>query len=122
MNDHCIRFVGITWDDAETEGVCEKSKSIVRTFVDDGHAFVQNLFISDTVAPVLALPSFSSIAGVSSISDLELAQCTDNCGMLSAGNVVDESLRNTTGQIRNVWTCKDLCGNEVTETHTIDCT
>ncbi|WP_321996537.1 gliding motility-associated C-terminal domain-containing protein [Draconibacterium orientale] len=127
--DNCDSDVPVVFEETRTDGNCENSYTLTRTWTatdDCGNetSFTQTVTVSDNTAPTFneTLPIAEITAECDDVTEAVVLTAADNCD--SDVPVVFEETR-TDGNSENsytltrTWTATDDCGNETSFTQTV---
>ena len=127
--DNCDSDVPVVFEETRTDGNCENSYTLTRTWTatdDCGNetSFTQTVTVSDNTAPTFneTLPIAEITAECDDVTEAVVLTAADNCD--SDVPVVFEETR-TDGNCENsytltrTWTATDDCGNETSFTQTV---
>ncbi|OIQ28594.1 MAG: hypothetical protein BM564_09385, partial [Bacteroidetes bacterium MedPE-SWsnd-G2] len=126
--DNCSADVTLTFEDVTTDGSCEGSYSITRTWTatdacGNSSTATQTINVEDTTAPVIAALSETSTIECNETVEFAQATATDNCNAdvtLTFEDLTTEGSCEGSYSITRTWTATDACGNSSTATQTIN--
>ena len=127
--DNCDANPVVTFIDAIVSGNCGNDYTIIRTWTATdvcGNTFSQNqtITVQDKTAPVITVPSNTSVQCDADVSPnmLGFATATDNCDANPVITFTDDITNgNCAGNyiITRTWTATDVCNNSISQTQVI---
>ncbi len=125
--DNCDNDVEITFSEVRTDGDCDNSYTLTRTWTatdncGNSSSGSQVITVSDTQAPVLAVPADVIVSNNSEVPEVGSATATDNCDDNVTVEYIGEQRTNgdcDSYTLTRTWTATDNCGNSTTKSQTI---